>query len=127
MRESTYIPGVCNLGRAEIRQRWIVAWLGIAITIACLLLFSLVETPWYFKVLIFVPASLGAGGMLQALFQFCIKFGFQGVFNFGPEVGKTDTVEQAEFRRKDRIKAIQIAAIGLTLASAVTVFALACV
>jgi hypothetical protein len=76
--------------------------------------------------LIFIPASLGAGGLLQALFQFCIKFGFQGVYNFGPQAGKTDTVEQAEFRRQDRNKAIKIAVLGLTLASAVTAFALIC-
>jgi hypothetical protein len=32
----------------------------------------------------------------------------KGVFNFGPEVGKTDTVIQAEFRKKDRQKALFI-------------------
>lgn len=126
MANSEYIPGVCNLGRAEVRARWIAAWVGIAITVGCLLVFSLVEVPWYFKLLIFVPASLGAGGLLQALSGFCIKFGFQGVFNFGPDVGKTDTVEQAEFRRKDRRKAIQISVAGLALSSVITTLALIC-
>jgi hypothetical protein len=32
----------------------------------------------------------------------------RGVFNFGPTVGKTDTVSQAEFRAKDRRKAQQV-------------------
>jgi hypothetical protein len=126
MASTEYIPGVCNLGRAEIRARWIAAWLGIGITLGCLLLFALVEVPWYFKVLVFLPASLGAAGVLQAVSRFCVKFGFQGVFNFGPDVGKTDTVEQAEFRRKDRQKAIQISVTGLALAAAVTAFALIC-
>jgi hypothetical protein len=31
-----------------------------------------------------------------------------GVCNIGPEVGKTDTVSQAEFRAKDKKKAQQI-------------------
>jgi hypothetical protein len=32
----------------------------------------------------------------------------KGVFNFGSELGKTETVEQAEFRRKDQRKALLI-------------------
>jgi hypothetical protein len=31
-----------------------------------------------------------------------------GVCNIGPEVGKTDTVMQAEFRKKDRRKSLYI-------------------
>jgi hypothetical protein len=46
----------------------------------------------------------------------------RGVFNFGPEVGKTDTVEQAEFRLKDRRKARLIglysALVGIAVAFA---------
>lgn len=124
MASTEYIPGVCNLGRAEIRARWIAAWVGITITVVCLLVFALFEVPWYLKMLIFLPASLGAGGLLQALSRFCVKFGFQGVFNFGPDVGKTDTVEQAEFRRQDRKKALQIASAGLGLSAGVTALVL---
>jgi hypothetical protein len=40
--------------------------------------------------------------------HFCAGFGMRGVFNFGPSIGKTDTVSQAEFRAKDRRKAQQI-------------------
>ena len=42
-----------------------------------------------------------------------LAFGMRGVFNFGAEVGKTDTVEQQEFRRKDRAKAFQIVAYSI--------------
>ena len=44
---------------------------------------------------------------------FCAKYGFGGVFSFGPDVGKTDTVEQAEYRKQDRLKALQIIGISL--------------
>lgn len=120
MTDTAYIPGVCNLGKAEIRARWMAASIGCAITVVCLLVFALVSVPWYFKVLIFLPASVGFAGMLQARFQFCVKYGFQGVFNVGSELGRTDTVEQAEFRRRDRQKAIQIIAAGTTLSAALT-------
>ena len=61
-------------------------------------------------------------GFLQAAWHFCATFGLVGVFNFGPNVGKTDTVEQAEFRRQDRRTAIQIIALS-ALAGAVAALA----
>jgi hypothetical protein len=124
MAKSEYIPGVCNLGKAEIRARWIAAAIGFGTTSLCLLIFLFFAVPWYFKILIFIPASVGFAGLLQARFQFCIKFGFQGVFNIGSQLGKTDTVEQAEFRKKDRQRAIQIAVGGGALAAALTGFVL---
>jgi hypothetical protein len=124
MADTTYIPGVCNLGRTEIRARWIAAGIGLVVTFAALIVFAVVPVPWYLKVLVFLPANLGFVGLLQARFQFCVKYGIQGVFNVGSELGKTDTVEQAEFRKKDRQKAIQIIAGGTTLAAALTAFAL---
>jgi hypothetical protein len=45
--------------------------------------------------------TLSTEGFLQTAFHFCAGFGMQGVFNFGAEVGKTETVEQAEFRQND--------------------------
>lgn len=124
MADTTYIPGVCNLGRTEIRARWIAAGIGLVVTFAALIVFAVVPVPWYLKVLVFLPANLGFVGLLQARFQFCVKYGFQGVFNVGPVLGKTDTVEQVEFRKKDRQKAIQIIVAGTTLAAALTAFAL---
>jgi len=40
-----------------------------------------------------------------------------GVFNFSDTLRKTETVMQAEFRRKDRLKAIKILAISFAIAS----------
>ena len=64
------------------------------------------------RLLLFFPASLAAVGFLQAAWHFCAKFGLNGVFNFGPNVGRTDTVEQAEFRRQDRRTALKIIALS---------------
>jgi hypothetical protein len=65
---------------------------------------------------------MSAVGFLQAAMHFCAAFGMMGVFNFRPDVGKTDTVEQAEFRRKDRQKALWIllysSLIGIAVAAA---------
>jgi hypothetical protein len=81
-------------------------------------------TPQVWRFFIFFPASLAATGFLQSTLHFCAGFGMKGVFNFGAEVGKTDTVLQAEFRKKDRQKAYFILFLSVIIgaALAVTVF-----
>ena len=115
-----YVPGVCNIGKAEISRRSQAGWIGAGITAAAWITFYFahVQAPW--RLFLFVPAALSASGFLQAVMHFCAGFGNRGVFNFGPEVGKTDTVAQAEFRKKDKRKAQQIlrlsALIGVVMA-----------
>jgi hypothetical protein len=120
--KSEYVPGVCNIGPAEIRMRRMSGWAGLGATLvlwAALAVFHAGQ-PW--RLFVFLPASMAATGFLQAAFHFCAGFGMKGVFNFGPEVGKTDTVIQAEFRKKDRQKALFIiflsAVIGAVVAAA---------
>jgi hypothetical protein len=115
-----YTPGVCNIGPEERVRRIRGGWAGLIVTLVMEALFITfhVAAPW--RVFLFLPATIGATGFLQAAFHFCAAFGFSGVFNLTADVGKTDTVDQAEFRRKDRAKALQIvsyaAAIGIVIA-----------
>jgi len=122
MKQQQYIPGVCNIGPAERKRRIFSGWIGLAATVVLEGLFLLVRAPAPWRLALFLPATGGATGFLQAAFHFCAAFGFGGVFNFGPDVGRTDTVMQAEFRRKDRTRALQIiarsAGIGVVVALA---------
>jgi len=118
-----YIPGVCNIGRAEIKLRKIVGWIALATTVALWAALAAVGASAAWRLVLFVPATVAAIGFLQAAWHFCANFGLRGVLNFGPNVGKTDTVEQAEFRRQDRRKALQI--IGLSLLAGAAVAAAA--
>lgn len=119
--QNHYVPGVCNIGREEIRMRWMTGWIGFGITIAIWLGLILANTSAAWRLWLFVPAYVSAIGLLQATMHFCVAFGAKGLFNFKPEVGKTETVDQAEFRAKDKAKAIQImlgaAAIAATVAA----------
>jgi hypothetical protein len=85
-----------------------------------------VPAAWHLT--LFLPASVAAIGFLQAAWHFCAKFGLGGVFNFGLHVGRTDTVEQAEFRKQDRRTALRIiglsAVIGIAAAAAAYVTSL---
>jgi hypothetical protein len=117
-----YVPGVCNIGQAEIRRRRQSGWIGAGTTILAWALFAVFRVPSPWRLSLFFPAMIGASGFLQAALHFCAAFGTRGVFNFGPVVGATQTVEQAEFRRRDQRKARMIglyaAMIGIGIAAA---------
>ena len=120
MAASEYVPGKCNIGRAEIARRLQFGWIGVAVTVALAAIFYLTRIPAAWRLALFFPAAGGAIGLLQGYSHFCADFGLRGVFNFGHAVGKTETVEQAEFRRKDRQKAVSIVlwsmAVGIIVA-----------
>lgn len=119
--DRTYIPGVCNIGPAEIARRRRSGWMSAAATVILWGALALFDAPPAARLLVFFPAAAAAAGFLQAAMHFCAYFGFAALFNFGPQVGQTDSVVEAEFRRKDRRKAWQIAiysaGIGLAVAA----------
>ena len=120
---NSYVPGICNIGKAEIKMRRALGWLGAVLCVALWIAFAVLEVAPAWRLTLFLPAFLAAMGHLQAAWHFCAKFGLGGVFNFGPSIGQTDTVEQAEFRRQDRRRALQI--IGLSTLIGIVVAAAA--
>lgn len=120
MSNNTYIPGVCNIGPAEIRARRMSGYVGLVITILMFIVFYTMPVDAAWRLFAFLPAAVAASGFLQAQLHFCAKFGMQGLFNFDSKVGQTESVDQAEFRRKDQRKATIIiagsAAVGLAVA-----------
>ncbi len=114
-----YVPGVCNIGRAEIRRRRLVGWMALAATAALWIGFAVFSVAPSWRLVLFVPGSIAATGFLQAAWHFCATFGVLGLSNFGPNVGRTDTVEQAEFRRHDRRTAIKIIVLSMLAGVAV--------
>lgn len=116
--DNRYIPGACNMGKEEILRRKKAGWSGLVLTIftATLLVWLGVDKWW--RLLIFVPAMMSATGFIQAYNKFCVYFGFGHIFNFG-EVGKTDSIDQAEFRAKDRARAWQVLGYAICIGVAV--------
>jgi hypothetical protein len=107
-KKTDYIPGVCNIGPAEIRMRRMAGWAGLGATVLLWAMFFVFRVPAAWRLFLFFPAVMSAVGFLQAAMHFCAAFGVMGVFNLGPNVGKTDSIEQADFRKKDRQKALLI-------------------
>ena len=124
--QAGYVPGVCNIGPAEIAQRRRSGHVGMIATGALFALLVAVDAPPAAHLLLAAPATIAAAGYLQAWLRFCAGFGALGVFNLG-EVGPTEAVADAGARARDRLRALQIglASLGIGLAVAVTAFLVA--
>ncbi len=105
--QNQYIPGVCNIGPAEIKKRKQAGWAGLIATAILWAAFIWFDVPAIWRLTLVLPAMMSATGFLQAHMHFCAYFGFASLFNLG-DVGKTDSISQADFRAKDRRKAWQI-------------------
>jgi hypothetical protein len=109
-----YIPGTCNMGREEIKRRKAGGWAGLVLTVIAITLLLWFSAPHWMRLAVFIPAVMGATGFIQAYNKFCVYFGFGHMFNLG-EVGKTDTIDQKEFRAKDRARAWQLLAYAFAI------------
>jgi hypothetical protein len=118
-----YIPGVCNIGPAEIRRRRAGGIGGAVVTAGVLAATVLTGAPKPLRLVAVLPAAMAATGFIQAATHFCAGFGMRGVFNFG-DTGATDTVEQAEFRAEDQARARTIMAQSLAIGAGVGAAAL---
>lgn len=119
---NVYVPGVCNIGPAEIRRRRLSGRLGLALAVVFLVVAFALAIPAPWRALVALPAGLAAAGFLQAGFRFCAGFGIRGLFNFG-DVGVEEEVHEAEFRRKDQRKAMLIGMLSFLIAALAAVVA----
>ena len=117
---NVYQPGVCNIGPAEIRQRRRLGWIGLAVAVVYLALAFALGFPHGFRLLVALPVGMSATGFLQGAFHFCVRFGTQGLFNFG-ELGTEEAVHEAEYRRLDQRKAVLIIVLSLVITVVVAV------
>jgi uncharacterized membrane protein YvbJ len=109
-----YVPGVCNIGKEEIKRRKVAAFISLAITVILIMILLLWPANRYWRLILFFPVTSLAVGIQQWYFHFCVAFGIKGVFNFA-DFGKTDSVEQANFRKKDLSKARRMIIAGIAV------------
>jgi len=122
MVQSEYVPGVCNIGSAEIARRRNAGWVGLAITLVALVVLVWIDAnPWW-RVLLFLPAMASASGFLQAHLRFCAGFSRAGIFNFG-QLGETQTVTNEDSKAKDRRRGNQISLYAAMIGAIVAILA----
>ena len=116
---SEYIPGVCNLGKSEIRQRQVVALFGIFLTVSTATTLLATDQSRTSRLSIFIPALVFSIGFVQSRSKFCLAYGLAGTFNF-ERLGKITKVQSAEDRKADRKTAIVILLKSAALAAIMT-------
>jgi lysylphosphatidylglycerol synthetase-like protein (DUF2156 family) len=119
--ESKYVPGVCNIGDADVRRRRRIGWTWLLTTLVVLAVLLLPGVPHGWRLTLVFTSMISATGFIQARLHFCAYFAALGIFNFGNDFSKKDTIQQAEFRAKDRRKAMQIIAYSAIIGIAVGV------
>ncbi len=122
-----YQAGACNIGPAEIARRRMSGHVGLITTVVLLGVLLALDAPTWMRLIVFLPAAVGAAGYLQAYFHFCANYGWRGVFNVGERAGhdRTTDVIDVEARRADRRRAMLISAGSGVIGLAVTLLALA--
>jgi hypothetical protein len=119
MSATEYIPGTCNIGKAEIRQRQVVALIGLFLTISSLVGFISAHASPQVRLGIFLPLTIFSVGWIQSRKKFCLAFGFMGTFNFA-RIGKMSKVVDKASLAADRKTAAIILLQSLALSAALT-------
>jgi hypothetical protein len=114
-----YIAGSCNIGKSEIRQRQIVALVGLFLSVSALVGFISTKASPSIRLGIFLPLTIFSVGFVQSRKKFCLAFGFMGTFNFA-RIGKMSKVTDKASLAADRKTASIILLQSLGLAAVLT-------
>ena len=116
----TYIPGTCNLGKAEVRSRQIVALVGLVASLILATALIASSAPRASGLTLFAPLMVFAVGFIQSRRKFCLAYGLAGTFNLG-KLGQISKVANPEDKAADRKTALSILAQATALALGLTV------
>lgn len=114
-----YIAGTCNIGKNEIRQRQVVALIGLFLSVSSLIGFISTSASQSVRLGIFLPLAVFSIGWVQSRKKFCLAYGFMGTFNFG-KLGKVSRVSDKASLAADRKTALSILLQSLGLAAILT-------
>lgn len=115
----TYIPGTCNLGKAEVRSRQIVALVGLVASLILATGLIASSAPQASGLALFAPLMVFAVGFIQSRRKFCLAYGLAGTFNLG-KLGQISKVVNPEDKAADRKTALSILAQATALALGLT-------
>src|SRR5271157_5416815 len=117
-----YIPGVCNIGKNEIRKRYALGLAGFVLAaVVSYCIFSLAIPKWTL-VFAFVLLVMGFEGFYQGYFHFCAGFAAAGIYDFAGSGGSRKKVPNSESHRNDMMKAYGIHLYSVVSAIVVLVF-----
>lgn len=110
---STYIPGVCNIGKAEVERRKSKFKFSIVLLILVTIVFLLIDSNTLLLGFLIGLATYASILFFQIRQKFCIAFGWFNLYNFGELNSKKVRITTNEFRQKDRLQVAKILAFSL--------------
>jgi hypothetical protein len=103
-----YTPGVCNIGKNEIRKRYALAAMGFVISAIVSYVILSSGLPRWALLSSFIPLLLGFEGFYQGHFKFCAGFAAAGVYDFTGSGGSRSKVTNPESHKSDMKMASRI-------------------
>ena len=119
-----YVPGTCNIGAGEIRQRQVVAGIGFLLFITSAITLFAMDASRSARLALFLPLMMASIGWVQSRKKFCLAYGLAGTFNFG-KMGQISRVADPADRAADRRTALIIFAQSALYAVALTLLVVA--
>jgi len=102
--EENYIPGTCNIDKAQLLKRKRFAAKCLGLTVWAIVLIEIIDLSKWWRLPMVVLFTLSTLGIQQVYFKFCYVFGLKGLYGLG-EIGKTQKIKEPEQLKKDRAKA----------------------
>lgn len=118
MESTDYIPGICNINKAEIAYRKKAMIIGYFLAgFIFMLLVTVGWNEWVRALLVFLPLYVGVINNLQVRNKFCVSYGASGKQNASDGGTSAHDVVDDEALAADRSKARQmnLQALGITL------------
>ncbi len=121
-----YKPGVCNIGKNEIRKRYAFGAAGLAVAVILVYLIVAWGLPKPYLLLSFIPLVMAFEGFYQGYFGFCVAYASKGIFDLGGSGGGYGKVgdKKSHSIDMDRAKMITIYAVVSSLVVAIVVYLL---
>jgi hypothetical protein len=103
-----YQPGICNIGKNEIRKRYGLA--AVAFVITAIVVYAILSFNWpHWTLLIsFIPLVMAFEGFYQGYFHFCAGFAAKGMYDLTGSGGSKEKVTDPGFHKEDMKKAMRI-------------------
>ena len=119
-QKTEYVPGTCNIGPQEIARRYRTAVAGLVLSVLFIMIVEASDVPGSMRLLIFFPALLITSGIIQAMYRFCLAYGWRGVFSV-KEYRTPQRITDPAYLRADRKMAVRQAIRVVLAASGIAV------
>ena len=108
MADGRYIAGKCNIGKNEIRKRYILSVFGFILTGLLTFFIVYLNLNSIYGFLVFISLVIGFEGFYQGHFKFCAGLAAEGVYDLTGSGGTRGKVNSKKAHNLDIKSAIQI-------------------